>query len=239
MYYNSAVGQFRCFQNNSWQNCISGLTDQDAWWVRPDGTSAFATVGTATVTSSGTLVANNASDTALMQATTVPISGSVGGFVSTNFATTQRGYNTSFSAVVRTSATLPTSGRVFVGLISAAPANANDSGGNHIGFRYSTVTGDTGVSTGWRATTRNGTTNTIAAANVGGGAAVAVDTTYVLKWRVDSTNNTVYMSVNGGTEDAVTATLPAATTNLGFASYINATGTNKSINFGRFYCEQN
>ncbi len=246
MYYNSSSKQFRCYENGSWENCVSGLTNQDAWWIRSGGgtttTTAFVGVGVQAPLVTGTLTSNNASDAVLTQVVTAASIAATGGYTSQvgAYNSTRRNYNTSCSMTVRTGGALPTGARVFVGLISALPANANDSGGNHIGFRYSTVAGDTGVSTGWRATTRDGTTNTIAAANVGSSANIAISTTYKLKMRIDDTNATVYMSVNGGTEDAVTATLPAAATALGYSAIITSSDTNAdTFNFGKFYCEQN
>ena len=238
MYYNSSTQNFRCYENGSWLNCNGGLMNQDEFWVRA-AAAAFQSNGIAAVTASGTLTANNQTNAVFVQGVTGAVAGNTAGFVSPTFNLTRRGYNTTCSVLVRSGAALPTGARVEVGLFSAAPANANDPGGNHIAFKYSTVAGDTGVGTGWRSSTRNGTTNTIAAANVGASANVAINTDYLLKFRVDSANNTVYMSVNGGTEDAVVATLPAATQDLGIAAQIITSDTAADTwNFGRFYCQQ-
>jgi hypothetical protein len=238
MYYNSALGNFRCYENNVWRNCIGGVGEQDEWSVRATSGS-FRGVGVVDPTTSGTLTSNNQSAYTYTQAVTPATTATRAGYISSSFDITRRGYSTSCTIHARAPATLPTNARVYIGLVSATPIDANDHGGNLIGFRYSTVAGDTGASTGWRAVTRNGTTNTVGAANISSSTNLAVDTDYILKFRIDSAANTVYFLVNGSTEEAVATTIPAAATNLGFAAQImTSDATADSFNFGRFSCEQ-
>jgi hypothetical protein len=243
MYYNTAAGTFRCFENNSWRNCVSGLLGHDAFSVRAAGgtlnTTALNSVGILTTISGSAFTAPNQTDAAYEQIVTTTGVGITGGFISSTLNTTRRSYNPTCTALIRTPAALSAGERIYVGLTSAAVANANDPGGNFIGFRFSNVAGDTGTGLGWRADTRNGTTNTVGAANIAGSANVAVSTAYLLKFRVDTTSGNVYLSVNGSAEDVVSATVPAATTDLGAILQIQNTDANAdTILINRFACEQ-
>jgi len=91
--------------------------------------------------------------------------------------------------------------RMWVGFFPSTPTNADDPPNHSAGFRFSSVAGDTG----WRPITRDTATNT--GTNIG---TVVASTLYWL--RIRCVSGTIYFSVNGGTEQAVTANLPTGTT---------------------------
>jgi hypothetical protein len=98
-----------------------------------------------------------------------------------------------------------------------------------IAFRYSTVVPDAG----WVAVCSNGTTQTVSTPL----APIAASTTYKFAIRVDSPAGIVYFSINDATEVAVTATLPALATDLGFASIAyTQTGAARSWLVNRAVC---
>jgi hypothetical protein len=243
MYYNAVAGNFRCFENNAWRNCVSGLLGHDGWSVRGAGgtlsTTALNSVGLLTTIHGASWAPSNSTDAAYEQFTTNPTIGNAAGFTSATYNTTRLSYSPTCSVLVRTPNVLTASQRIYIGLGSAAPASSNDPGGSFVGFRFTNVAGDTGTGLGWRADTRNGTTNTVGGANVASSANVAVNTSYLLKFRYDSAASKLYLSVNGSAEDSVTTTLPASTTDLGAVlQVITGANTADSILVSRYACEQ-
>lgn len=99
--------------------------------------------------------------------------------------------------------------RLWIGLTSAAFTDVDTHAGHTAAFRFSSVAGDTG----WRPITRDGATQNVGT-NIG---TVVADTAYLLRIRcVLAGTPTVYFSVDGGTEQAVTANLPTSTQDLGW-----------------------
>ena len=121
--------------------------------------------------------------------------------------------------------------RYWIGLTSGALSNADDPLNNYIMFRYSYPAGVTG----FRAVTDNGTQN-IAAGNVSG-VTIATNTDYTLKIRVTG-GNTVWFSVNGGSETQVTSNVTSSDMGFTVQGINSAAGSTHSINVGKFYCEQ-
>lgn len=160
---------------------------------------------------------------------TTNLSGNIGGFVSTTFNLIRRDHNPVFTAVVQTPSSLG-SPRYWIGLGSADATNSDTASGHFVGFRYSSVAGDTA----FKAVTRDGSTQ--ATSDVG--ATVATSTKYVLRCRVDSTNSTAYFSVNGSTEVAIATNLPASGTDLGLIfRVITNTAAIITLNLSRLHVE--
>lgn len=109
----------------------------------------------------------------------------------------RRGWKPVVEWRVRTGPSLA-SVRVWVLLASASLTNSDTMAGNGIGFRYSTVAGDTG----WVGCARDGTTQSVSAQI----AAIAVDTEYLLRMRCDGTS--WYLSVDEGSETTISSNVP-------------------------------
>lgn len=130
--------------------------------------------------------------------------GSDFGWRTSNFTLVQRQWFPTYETIIL-SPDIITSVRMWVGLTSAQMTDSDTAPGHFMGFRFSTVAGDTG----WTPITRDGATQN-AATTIG---TVAANTAYRLKIRC--TSGHVFFSVNGGTETDVTSNLPTSTQDLG------------------------
>ena len=229
MYYNSNLNKFRCYEYGSWLDCISGLGNQNWFAVRANG-AGKADVGTVSTATTLGAAASNDTDNTYESLATNTTTGNLAGYVSNTYKDVRRAYNPTCSFLMRTPSSIAAGYRLWIGLFTANPTNADDSGGSYIGFRYTS-----GTDTTWKAKTRDGTT---ASADSAVGATVAVSTAYLLKLRVDSAANTAYFSVNGSTEVSIASNLPATATELGFDLTIITTDTTAdTFKLSRIYCE--
>lgn len=144
----------------------------------------------------------------------------------------RREWNPMFTAVVKMDGA-KTNRRVWIGLIqdyTFADTPGSDEGINVIAFRYSTNVGDTT----WKAVCGDGGSDTV----VDTGVIVTNSDKFVLKFWVDSDNDTVYFSVNGSTPVSISTNLPATTTQMGMlASIETLTNAVKGLAIQSLYCE--
>jgi hypothetical protein len=124
-----------------------------------------------------------------------------------------------------------TATRIWAGLLSAAPTNADTLGTTHgLALRYSSVAGDTT----WKYITSDGSSQTV----TDSGLSVAINTVYTLKIVVDASVPNVTFTLNGGNSQTITTTLPGATTALGiYNALIGTTTSTRSMILSRLYCE--
>lgn len=112
---------------------------------------------------------------------------------------------------------------------ASSVGNADSQSGNYIGFRYSSVAGDTN----WQGVTRDGSTQS----TVDTGVAVAAATVYLLKVRYSVADSKLYFSVNSedpADEVELSANIPATSTALAWTwRVIATTGTGKAMDFFR------
>jgi hypothetical protein len=175
-----------------------------------------------TPTNFGTLANANQSDTSYVASTTAASAGSIAGEVTTQVA--EPGMLPSYHIVMKTPSTI-TNLRFWIGLSNGTPANADDPGVNSILFRYSTVAGDTG----WVPSTRNSTTQTLGTTIV----TVAADTVYRMTIRF-ATSTKVAFSINGSSEQYMTATIPSSGTSINITAVVYTTeAVSKTINISR------
>lgn len=113
--------------------------------------------------------------------------------------------------------------------LSTSITNADEQVGNYVGFRYSSVAGDSN----WMGVTRDGTTQS----TVDTGVAVSAATVYQLKVRYSNADAKLYFSVNS--EDAadeveLSANIPTTSTALAWSwRVIATTATGKAMDFFR------
>lgn len=110
--------------------------------------AAYTQFGVAAPTSSGTLTALAGDTSRFVNHAIAATAATVGGLVSANFTVTRSAYHPNFRVRIRTGSVI-TNLRIWVLLCGANPGNVDDlsSPGDVIGFRFSTVAGDTN----WRA----------------------------------------------------------------------------------------
>ena len=124
--------------------------------------------------------------------------------------------------------------KFWMGLFQQAPTNVSTLSGG-FGRRFPLC--------GWHRHELDGchqrrTTQSPSPANTG--VAVASNTRYKFRIRVDSGNGVVYFSVNDSTEVSLNVNLPATTQNLGYALYaLTNTAAGKNYLFSRAMCSFN
>ena len=139
--------------------------------------------------------------------TTGPVSGNAEGVAEPAGSGIQTLFGPTTDFLIRTGADI-SSVRIWCMLVDTATNNSDNLGGvggSGVGFRYSTVAGDSG----WVGVTRDGATQTVSAAVAG----IAVSTEYRLRIRIPEITS-AFFSVNGGTEVEVTTNLPATNISL-------------------------
>lgn len=199
--------------------------------------AAAATVqplGIAAPTVSGTATASNQSDSTYINLASGAVAGNIAGLVSATFNLTQRQHNPVLEWIMQTGAAGDIANiRFWMGLFQAAPTNVDTLAAANAAaaFRFSTVAGDAG----WVGITNDGATQCPAPANTG--VAVAANTRYKFRIRVDNANGLVYFSVNDSAEVSLNVNLPAAGQDLGFALYgITTAAAAKNWKFSRMWC---
>lgn len=212
-------------------NCLP-RTDMQKWWLINAAANAYQSVGAGSISTNGTLALSNEADSTYVNNTTAAVANSIGGLVSGVFNLVRTAHIPTFEAVIRTGPNI-TNLRFWIGLFSAAPTNVDDLSTASIqglGFRFSTVAGDTG----WKGCASNGSTQSIS--NLSG--TVEADTRYALQIRYK--DGKPYFSVNSGTQYSLSTNLPAETTQLGFAVRVFTTNAAaKSLKISRIYCSFN
>lgn len=216
----------------------SNIARRNRWHIKA-AAAAFQPSGIAagTAVGAGALSEANDTTTTLVSVAIAATAGTLGGHRTTTFDLVRTGYDPVFEAVIKTGADI-TNYRIFVGIISQAVTNVDDhagAGASLVGFVYSTVRGDAG----WMGLCADGATQTLSSGAV---AAIAAATVYHLRIRVDSGSGIAYFSVDDGTEVAISATLPATTTELGAeAAGIKTASAPPATNFAisRFGVEYN
>lgn len=136
------------------------------------------------------------------------------GLVTATFDLVRPYYDPILEAHFWSSVSVVTNMRFWFGLISTGVTNVDTlaSGTKFIGFRYSTVAGDTGLVP----VLNDGTTQTNGTA-IG---TMTANTNYRMRFRVNSSLSTVYFSVNEGAEQALSTNFPAGSTDLGFTTRV-------------------
>lgn len=196
------------------------------------GVSTFyAASGMTLPTLTGSSSVANDTDSAYTNFLTGASGGSTGGVISTTFNLVRRQWNPVGHCIIRTGAAADIADiRFFIGLFSAAPANADDPSASCIGFRFSSATDG-----GWVGLASSGVGNVSVTSSLG---AVAASTRYKLSWRIDNTNALAYFSLNDGAEVSLATTLPAAATELGLCvRLITTNATGKNYKMSRVYVE--
>jgi hypothetical protein len=184
------------------QSCYSwmvGYNTSNAFDIVPLAGGSSPTVGF-NVLVKNTAHTDNLYGTIASQAS----SGSDFGWRTNNFTLVQRQWLPTYETIIL-SPDIITSVRMWVGITSALMTDSDTASGQFMGFRFSTVAGDTG----WTPVTRDATTQT-AGTTIG---TVTADTPYHLKIRC--TSGSAFFSVNGGVETEITTNLPVSTQDLG------------------------
>jgi len=197
-------------------------------WFPNASTSLVTSNLGSTVVSAGTPAADPRADSYYDSYTTGSNAGN-GAIVSTAGQLAYTDFDWTWEIVIYTGAAL-TGLRYFFGVGVAAPSNSDGVTSRKLLFRYSTVAGDTS----WTPTSADNTSQNVGTAM----GSIATDTRYVLTIRfVSSGTPTAYFSINGGTEQAVTANLPGTGFNLnGQMACFNTAGgagSARSFSFGR------
>jgi hypothetical protein len=197
-------------------------------WFPNAATSLVTSNLGSTVVSAGTPAADPRSDSYYDSYTTGTNAGN-GAIVSTSGQFAYTDFDWTWEIVIYTGSSL-TGLRYFLGVGAAAPTNSDTVVTRKLLFRYSTVASDGS----WTPTSADNTSQNVGSA-IG---SIAANTRYVLTIRFVSTGTpTAYFSVNGGTEQAVTANLPGTGNNLnGQMACFNTTGgggSARSFSFDR------
>lgn len=192
--------------------------------------ATFEVIGMTAGTSTGAGALTNANDdvdTYVSQAIAA-VAGTFGGRRSTTFNLTRRGHSPVFEAIFKSDAT-NTNIRYWIGIFQAAPTNVDvlASATAALAFRYSTVAADTG----WMAIANDGATQSTAVLV----AAIAADTRYKVRIRMDQSVGAAFFSVNGGPEVQVSANLPGVSVDLGLVvTAITTTATAKAMRISSY-----
>jgi hypothetical protein len=196
-------------------------------------TIAFS--GVATPTATGTPSASNDTDSTYINLLSGASSGNITGYVAATFNLVRRQHNPKFSIVIRTGAAADIANiRYWIGLCSSAPTNVDTFAGvlSFAGFRYSTVIGDAG----FVPVTCDGTTQNVGAMVTNGG--IVASTRYLLSMQINDSAGTAVFSINNGATTTLSANLPAAGTELGYAFYLITTAAvAKNFKFSRMVVE--
>lgn len=185
---------------------------RNSFRFRGSGASTLLGIGCANPTTSGSL---GSVSTAENVYTTISgsSSGVTYGWYTTSYDLVRVGHDPIVEIIVRTYSNI-TSTRIWVGLTSAQPNDGDTltAGTKFIGFRFSTVATDGG----FKPVLNDGTTqSTGSAMNT-----LAGSTAYKLRMRVDSSNSTVYFSIDDGAEVSMATNFPAAATDMGLAAIV-------------------
>lgn len=200
---------------------------KNRWTVRASNASALGIGISNPTTANSPASANDANNTFITLPTT-NVSGNIGGWVTGSFNLVRPAHDPVVEIYVKADATITTQ-RLWVGLVSADVTNVDTLAATtkFIGFRWSTVAGDTG----WIPVLNDGTSQNNGTA-IG---TVVASTVYKLKFRVDSTNALVYFSVNDSAEQSLTTNFPASSTELGaVCRCITTSAAIRLLNFSRF-----
>lgn len=136
--------------------------------------------------------------------------------------------NITLIARVRTGSDL-TNVRIFLGAKTNDFTNADTLSSDGITFRYSTVAGDGG----WIGVNKNAGGQSV----TGTIAAIAVDTTYILKFVVSGNGTNVAFSVNGGTPVNLTTNIPIGSALTGKIAMIPQAAVSKTFYVSALYME--
>jgi hypothetical protein len=183
-------------------------------------------------TVTGTASVSNQSSSAYTNFLTTTGANNTAGIISTTFNLTRRSHDPSGFIWLKTGAAADiVDVRFFIGLFSAAPANADDPSASCVGIRFSSATDG-----GWVGIVSSGAAAVSVTASLG---AVAADTAYLLSWRIDTTLQRAYFSLNNGTEVELDSNLPAAATELGLVARVINTDAGETNNWllSRIYVE--
>lgn len=171
----------------------------------------------------GTVSNTTDSTTTFTKYATAATIGDMAGIESVSFNEFPINSNPIYSAIIKTSGDL-TAQSIWCALIQTTLNNLDNQPNQNIGFRYSTVAGDTG----WRGIVDNGTQTV--SANIG---TLATNTLYKLEFKVDFAASKTYFRVNSGAWTTVSA-VPLNGTILGMCTEIIATTASaRSFDFSR------
>jgi hypothetical protein len=206
------------------------------WWYVRAAAAVLQPVGIAALTNAATtaLSLSNQTDSTYVNVASGGASGNCGGFGSTTFDLVRRQYNPVFEWIMMTGAAADIGNvRFWQGLFQQAPTNVATlaAGTAAFAFRF-----DSALDTNWMGVTDDGTNQSPTPANTG--VAVAANTRYKFRIRVDSANGIAYFSVNDSVEVSLNVNLPATTQNLGFNFYNFTTAAlAKNWLFSRALCQ--
>lgn len=182
---------------------------QFSWHASPPGTAPGVDLtgnGINLVSYTGTtMTANRATDSYYMTLASNTTAGSIAGLYDNNFTVSRFQWNLydfDITYKIRLLAAIADQ-RIWIGLFSTDPTNADTISGTCVAFRYSSVA-NAGQ---WDAVVRDGTTTNVLSSV----AAAAINTAYLL--RIRRIGNTVYFSVNNGVEVNTTTNVPTNTNN--------------------------
>lgn len=197
--------------------------------------AAFQPDSIAAPTASGTLTASLQADSAYVNAASAATAGAVAGLVTATFNLTRCAYNPRFDCLISTAAAADLANiRIWIGLFSAAPPNADALGSvSALAFRYSTVAPDDG----WVAVASGASTQFTSSPLSG---LLTPDTRYLLSIEVNAAAGSATFTINNNSAQAttITSSLPAATTNLGVAVHcITTVAAAKNFRISRFALE--
>lgn len=223
---------------------IGSTTRQRRWAIMPSFEAsnwfglraAAATIqpmGVAAPTITGTPSLSNQADSTYVNLLTGSSVGNAAGPLSATFDLTRRQYNPVFEWIMMTGPVAADiqNMKFWLGLFQQAPTNVATLAGSTAAVAFRFVDG---TDTNWMGVCNDGTTQ---AAAVSTGVAVAANTRYKFRIRIETTPGIAYFSVNDSSEVTISVNLPSASQNLGYALYaLTNTGSGKNFLFSRAMC---
>ncbi len=247
LYYNSAMGRFRCYERGVWGNCTgntsSGSSRQVAF-MKPAtvGATTLTGVGLTTPTVSVTAASNPQTESNYVSFTTGTGANSISGYATGAFTATRLNYAPVFKTRIRTGAAITTT-RIWAGLSRAAISGQNPTiasaalGTSYVAVGYSAaVNGGNFVCGSGDGTNHTGTDM---------GVTVAINTYYDIVVDYYSVPGSVIcaVSTSGGAFTSVTkaTNIPAGATSLGINILVNnlTSGAARVVSVAYASLEQN
>lgn len=230
MYYNSSSLRFRCFQRDTWTNCVPGtdyapsIIERRWGYLRPLGTTAttFTSVGLVAHVVNGTAAASSSDEDYYIRYSTAAATNSVAGLTQA-FTQTQARYRPILSTRIRTNTTI-TSTRIWIALSTASMTSTDGVGAlatRYVGIRYSTAASDTN----WQCASGDGTTGSVQDTGI----LVSPNMYYDMKvdWSVDGQ---LSCSITTSTAANASPNITVKTTNLDTTQTANLGFTNALSN---------
>lgn len=247
LYYNSAMGRFRCFEGGIWVNCTgaeAASSSRETAFMRPltIGATTHTGVGLTTPNVTATAAANTQTESNYVSFTTTAAANNVSGYATGAFTTTRLNFSPVMKMRIRTGAAITTT-RIWTGLSSAAISAQDPTigsaafGTSYVGVGYSAAVNGGKFVCG----SGDGANHT----GVDTGVTVAINTYYDIVIDYYSTPGTLIcaVSTSGGAFTVVTkaTNIPAGATSLGINALVNnlTSGAARAVSVAYVSLEQN